>query len=101
KSYYYRGGAAGGSDWTAVAADTSRQLTSVSCVAGSPSAQTFCAAVDSGGREIETADGGATWTAPALLTGTTGTPPLNAVSCPTASFCVAVDNGGNAYLGAP
>ncbi len=70
-------------------------------MAGPPSAQTFCAAVDSGGYEIETADGGATWTAPVLLTGTTGTPPLNAVSCPTASFCVAVDSGGKAYLGAP
>jgi hypothetical protein len=101
KAYYYRGGVLGGADWTAVNADVGRQLKSVSCVAGSPSNQTFCAAVDSGGYEIETADGGATWSTPARITGSTGTPPLNAVSCATASFCVAVDSGGNAYTGAP
>jgi hypothetical protein len=101
KAYYYRGGVAGGADWTAVAADPGRALESVSCVAGSPSDQTFCAAVDAGGYAIETVDGGATWSAPALITGSTGTPPLNAVSCAAASFCVAVDNGGNAYTGAP
>jgi hypothetical protein len=101
KAFYYRGGVLGAADWTAVSADVGRQLKSVSCVAGSPSNQTFCAAVDSGGYEIETSDGGATWSTPALITGATGTPPLNAVSCATASFCVAVDNGGNAYTGAP
>jgi hypothetical protein len=101
KAFYYRGGVLGGADWTAVNADAARSLRSVSCVAGSPSNQTFCAAVDSGGYEIETADGGVTWSAPALITGSTGSPPLNAVSCVTASFCVAVDNGGNAYAAAP
>jgi hypothetical protein len=101
KAFYYRGGVLGGADWTAVNADVGRPLRSVSCVAGSPSNQTFCVAVDSGGYEIETADGGATWSTPALITGSTGTAPLNAVSCATASFCVAVDNGGNAYTGAP
>jgi hypothetical protein len=101
KAFYYRGGVLGGADWTAVNADVGRQLKSVSCVPGSPSNQTFCAAVDSGGYEIESSDGGATWSTPAKITGTTGTPPLNSVSCATASFCVAVDNGGNAYTGAP
>jgi len=101
KAFYYRGGVLGGADWTAVNADLGRQLRSVSCVPGSPSNQTFCAAVDSGGYEIETADGGVTWSTPALITGTTGTAPLNAVSCVTASFCVAVDNGGNGYTGTP
>jgi len=101
KAFYYRGGVLGGADWTAVNADPGRALRSVSCVAGSPSNQTFCAAVDASGYAIETSNGGATWTAPLKITGTTGTPPLNAVSCATASFCVAVDNGGNAYTGAP
>jgi hypothetical protein len=101
KAFYYRGGVLGGADWSAVNADPGRSLRSVSCVPGSPSNQTFCAAVDSGGYEIETTDGGLTWSTPALITATTGTPPLNAVSCVTASFCVAVDNGGNAYTGAP
>jgi hypothetical protein len=101
KAFYYRGGVLGGADWTAVNADVGRQLKSVSCVAGSPSNQTFCAAVDSGGYAIATSDGGATWSTPALITGNGGTPPLNAVSCATASFCIAVDNGGNAYTGAP
>jgi hypothetical protein len=101
KAFHYRGGVLGGADWGAANADLGRQLKAVSCVAGSPSDQTFCAAVDSGGYEIETADGGVTWSTPALITGTTGTTPLNAVSCVTASFCVAVDNGGNAYTGTP
>jgi hypothetical protein len=57
--------------------------------------------VDSGGYVIETADGGVSWSTPTLITGSTGSPPLNAVSCVTTSFCVAVDNGGNAYTGAP
>jgi hypothetical protein len=101
RAFYYRGGVLGGADWTAVNADLGRQLKSVSCVLGSPSPQTFCAAVDSGGYQIETSDGGTTWSTPAKITGTTGTPPLNSVSCATARFCVAVDNGGNAYTGAP
>jgi hypothetical protein len=101
KAFYYRGGVLGGADWTAANADLGRSLNSVSCVPGSPSNQTFCAAVDSGGYVTETADGGVSWSTPALITGTTGSPPLNAVSCVTASFCVAVDNGGNAYRGAP
>lgn len=101
KAYYYRGGVLGGADWTSVNADAGRQLKSVSCVPGSPSNQTFCAAVDAGGFVIETSNGGAAWTTPAKITGTTGTSPLNSVSCATASFCVAVDGGGNAYRGAP
>jgi hypothetical protein len=101
KAFHYRGGVLGGADWTAANADLGRSLSSVSCVPGSPSNQTFCAAVDSGGYVIETSDGGVSWSTPALITGTTGSPPLNAVSCVTASFCVAVDNGGNAYTGAP
>jgi hypothetical protein len=101
KAFYYRGGVLGGADWTAANADLGRSLKSVSCVPGSPSNQTFCAAVDSGGYVVETADGGVSWSTPALITGSTGTAPLNAVSCVTASFCVAVDNGGNAYRGAP
>jgi hypothetical protein len=101
KAFYYRGGVLGGAGWTAVNADVGRQLKSVSCVAGSPPNQTFCAAVDAGGYEIETSDGGANWSTPALITGNGGAPPLNAVSCATASLCVAVDNGGNAYTGAP
>ena len=91
----------GGADWTAVDADLGRQLTSVSCVPGSPANTTFCAAVDSGGYQIQSTDGGVTWTTPSLIPGSTGTPPLNAISCPTASFCVATDNGGNAYTAAP
>lgn len=101
KAFYYRGGTAGGADWTAVSADPGHALTSVSCVPGSPSSQTFCVAVDDRGSAIETADGGATWSTPASITSTAGTPRLNAVSCPTATFCVAVDTGGHAYLGAP
>jgi hypothetical protein len=101
RAFYFRGGVLGGADWTAVDADLGRQLTSVSCVPGSPAGATFCAAVDSGGYQIESTDGGATWTTPSLITGTTGTAPLNAISCPTPDFCVATDNGGNAYTGAP
>ena len=100
RAFLFRGGVLGGADWTAVDADLGRQLTSVSCVPGSPSSATFCAAVDSAGYAIQSADGGVTWTTPSLITGT-GTPPLHAISCPTASFCVATDNGGNAYIAAP
>ena len=101
RAFYFRGGVSGGTDWTAVNADLGRQLTSVSCAPGSPAGTTFCAAVDSGGYQIQSTDGGVTWTAPTRILGSTGTAPLHAISCPTASFCVATDNGGNAYTAAP
>ena len=62
------GRGSGGTDWTAVNADLGRQLTSVSCAPGSPAGTTFCAAVDSGGYQIESTDGGVTWTAPSRIT---------------------------------
>jgi hypothetical protein len=63
----------------------SNELVSVSCVGPS-----FCVAVDSGGRAV-TFDG-KTWSTPRLIDTRSG---LRAVSCATASDCVALDGDGD------
>jgi hypothetical protein len=65
---------------------------SVSCA--SPA---MCVAVDSTGTFV--AWNGAKWSSPTpVTTGSSGTAPdLVSISCPTSTFCMALDSGGNAY----
>ena len=57
---------------------------------------TLCIAVDNTGRRLTSVDGGTTWSVgdARWVDG----PRLNAISCPTATFCAAVDNSGNVLI---
>ena len=75
--------------------DPKTAITGISC----PSA-TLCVAVDAAGRVMHSTNplGGTTdWTKPARVNPTTATggglAGFSAISCPTTSFCIAVDNG--------
>jgi serine/threonine protein kinase len=69
-----------GSSWSApVSIDDANELDSISCASS-----TFCAAVDSVGDALTY--NGTSWSAPSLVSDTG----LNAVACPSVTFCVAV-----------
>jgi hypothetical protein len=72
------------SDWTVQAVDSSRAALSVTCL---PDA---CAGVDTRGNALSAADPTGSWTTSPI----DGTTNLDAVSCPSASLCVADDDAG-------
>lgn len=72
------------SDWTVQAVDSSRAALNVSCL------PTSCVGVDTRGNALTAGDPTGTWT----TTSIDGTTNLDAVSCPSASLCVADDDAG-------
>jgi hypothetical protein len=77
--------------------DPKTAITGVSC----PSAQ-LCVAVDAAGRVMHSTNpigGAADWSKPARVNPTTapggGFAGFSAISCPTTTFCIAVDNGAS------
>jgi hypothetical protein len=94
----------GAAAWRAASVDAGNPLTAVSC--SSPSQ---CVAVDASGNEINSIDpagGDPAWTgtqvgvSPSPLGGP-GPSPLQAISCPIESYCIAVDGYGYAFVGKP
>jgi hypothetical protein len=92
---YYTGGGA-----PAPMGGDSESILSISCPSTS-----FCAAVGhNGGADTYNGGGwtngsynGSGWTYDGLIDTTGGVNSLNSVSCPSASFCVAVDGNGNVF----
>jgi uncharacterized repeat protein (TIGR01451 family) len=84
-----------GSTWTQKTVDTNPNsgftgVESVSCALGTD----FCAGIDNMGSAVVTTDGGAIWTSSSI----DGNPqPTASVSCATATYCLAVDNYGDAF----
>jgi hypothetical protein len=92
--------AQGASHWYRRYIDRRTAITGVSC----PSAQ-LCVAVDAAGRVMHTTTplaGASAWSKPARVDSAAqaggGPAGFTAISCPTASFCIAVDNAPNGQI---